>query len=250
MACISFRLCRTRSRTSPKAFTLIELLVVLAILSVVAGLLLPAVQRAREAANRTECLNNLKQIGLALHGYHNTYGSFPHAYDCRALFNNPSKIWDGTQWLVTKSWATLILPFLAQDNLAQQGYAAYQGLGLAVYHCPSDQRSTGLWTSPKFGTDGMTDYLAVTGTDTFQPFPNGASWRDHNDGVMYGSSHIRLTQICDGTSNTVLVGERPPSPDLFWGWWTWSALDASLGVRDTFTIYGLGVRGDFNSQSC
>jgi hypothetical protein len=114
-----------------------------------------------------------------------------------------------------------------------------------------DQRSTGFWTSPKFGTDGLTDYLAVTGIDTFQPNPSGRpDWRDRNSGVLYGSSHIRISQICDGASNTVLVGERPPSPDLFWGWWTWSALDASLGVRDTFTVYGLGVRGDFNSQSC
>jgi prepilin-type N-terminal cleavage/methylation domain-containing protein/prepilin-type processing-associated H-X9-DG protein len=248
MARISLRLWRARSRTSLQAFTLIELLVVLAIISVVCGLLLAAVQRAREAANRAECLNHLKQIGLALHGYHDSYGSFPQAYDCRALFSDPSKIWDGTQWIVTKSWATLILPFLEQANLDRQGFAAYQGQDLPVYHCPSDQRSTGVWKSVKFGTDGLTDYLAVTGTDTFRPYPNDANWRDRNDGVIYGSSHIRIAQICDGNSNTVLVGERPPSPDLFWGWW--SALDASLGVRDTFTVYGLGVRGDFNSQSC
>jgi len=114
------------------AFTLIELLVVIAILAVVAGLLLAAVQRAREAANRAECLSHLKQIGLALHGYHDSYGSFPHAYDCRALFIDPSLVWDGTQWIVTKSWATLILPFLEQENLDRQGYAAYQGRDLPL----------------------------------------------------------------------------------------------------------------------
>jgi prepilin-type N-terminal cleavage/methylation domain-containing protein len=163
MACISFRPCRAQSRTSPKGFTLIELLVVIAIVAVLAGLLLAAVQRVPETANRAQCQNHLKQIGLALRGYHDSYGSFPHAYDCRALFNPPSQIWDGQRWIVPKSWATLILPFLEQENLDRQGYAAYQGQGLPIYHSPSDQRSTGLWSSPKFGTDGMTDYLAVTG---------------------------------------------------------------------------------------
>jgi prepilin-type processing-associated H-X9-DG protein len=192
----------------------------------------------------------LKQIGLALHGYHDANGSFPHAYDCRALFLNPSQVWDGRKWIVTQNWATLILPFLEQDNLERQCYAVYQGRYLPIYHCPSDPRSTGVWTSVKFGTDGLTDYLAVTGTDTFQPYPSGPPWRDRNDGVLFGSSHIRMAQICDGTSNTVLVGERPPSPDLYVGWWPWSALDASLGVRDTFAVYESGVKNDPHSQSC
>ena len=238
------------SRGLHKAFTLIELLVVIAILAVVAGLLLTAVQRAREAANRAQCLSNLKQIGLALHGYHDGYGCFPHAYDCRALFINPSQVWDGQRWIVTKSWATLILPFVEQDNLERQGYAAYQGRNLPIYHCPSDPRATGVCTSAKFGTDGLTDYLAVTGTDTFLSYPSGPPWRDHNDGVIYGSSHIRIAQICDGTSNTVLAGERPPSSDLYVGWWTWGAIDASLGVRDTFAVYETGVKNDPHSQSC
>jgi prepilin-type processing-associated H-X9-DG protein len=59
-----------------------------------------------------------------------------------------------------------------------------------------------------------------------------------------------MAQICDGTSNTVLVGERPPSPDLYVGWWPWGALDASLGVRDTFAVYESGVKNDPHSQSC
>jgi prepilin-type processing-associated H-X9-DG protein/prepilin-type N-terminal cleavage/methylation domain-containing protein len=235
---------------SRKAFTLIELLVVFAIVAVMVGLLLTAVQRAREAANRAQCLSNLKQIGLALHGYHDSYVSFPHAYDCRALFVNPSQVRDGTQWIVTKSWATLILPFVEQENLERQGYAAYQGRDLPLYHCPSDQRSTGVWTSAKFGTDGLTDYLAVTGTDTFQPYPSGPPWRDRNDGVLYGSSRTRMAEITDGASNTVMVGERPPSPDLYVGWWPWSAPDASLGVRDTFAVYETGVKNDPHSQSC
>jgi prepilin-type N-terminal cleavage/methylation domain-containing protein len=172
MAFFSFRQPKPKRRRV-QAFTLIELLVVIAILAIVAGLLLAAVQRAREAANRAQCLCNLKQIGFALHGYHDNYGCFPHAYDCRALFIDPSHVWEGREWIVTKSWATLILPFVEHENLERQGYVAYQGRDLALYHCPSDQRSIGVWTSAKFGTEGLTDYLAVTGTDTFQPYPSG-----------------------------------------------------------------------------
>jgi prepilin-type processing-associated H-X9-DG protein len=237
-------------RAGTKAFALIELLVVIAICAVITGMLLAAVQRAREAANRAQCLSHLKQIGLALHGYHDSYGSFPHAYDCRALFINPSQVWDGPQRIVTMSWATLILPFVEQENLEWQGYVAYQGRNLPLYHCPSDQRSTAVWTGARFGTDGLTDYLAVTGTDTFQPSPSSPPWRDRNDGILYGSSHVRICQIDDGTSNTLLVGERPPSPDLYWGWWAWSAPDAALGVRNTFAVYQTGVTNDPYSQSC
>ena len=239
-----------RSRRARKAFTLIELLVVIAIIAMLIGMLLAAVQRAREAANRAQCLSNLKQIGLALHGYHDTNRCFPQAYDCRALFVDPSQVWDGTRWIATKNWATLILPFLEQDNLDRQGYAGYQGRNLPIYHCPSDPRSTGVWSGAKFGSDGLTDYLAVTGTDTFKPYPGGSNWRDCNDGTMYGSSHVRIADITDGTSNTLLVGERPPSPDLYLGWWTWGPIDASLGVQDTFAFYVTAVYSDPTSQSC
>ena len=246
MVCASFPppsqlLGHTERGRSTQAFTLIELLVAIAILAVIVGLLLAAVQRARDAANRTECLNNLKQIGLALHGYHDSNGCFPHAYDCRALFVNPSHVWDGTRRIVTKGWATLILPFVEQGNLDQQGYASYQGEKLPLFHCPADPRANRVWTRARFGSNGLTDYLAVT---------SGPPWRDHNDGVMFGSSHIRMADITDGTSNTLLVGERPPAPDLYWGWWAWSAMDASTGMRDTFAVYETGEKNNPKSQSC
>jgi prepilin-type processing-associated H-X9-DG protein/prepilin-type N-terminal cleavage/methylation domain-containing protein len=248
MAFLSFR--ATRIMRPPLAFTLIELLVALAILSVLVGLLLAAIQKAREAANRTQCLSHLKQLGLALHGYHDTNGSFPHAYDCRALFKDPSQVWDGQRFILTRSWATLILPFLEQDSLARQSYSRYHGQKLALYHCPSDQRSTRVWPGQAFGIDGLTDYLAITGTDTFQLYFGGSQWRDRNDGTVYGSSHVRIADITDGTSNTLLIGERPPSPNLYWGWWTWGPFDASLGVRDTFALCATGVPHDPQSQSC
>jgi prepilin-type processing-associated H-X9-DG protein len=195
----------------------------------------------REAANRVQCLNNLKQIGTALHHYHDLHQTFPHAYDARALFQDPSQTEEAPhsgRYVVTKSWASLILPFLEHANLDRAGYAASHAQHLSVYLCPSDPRATGFYSSDQFGPQGLTDYLAVTGTMTFVGRPDTGRVRPPCDGVIYESSRTRIADITDGTSTTVLVGERPPSPDLLWGWWTWGAFDASLGVRNRYPVYG------------
>jgi prepilin-type N-terminal cleavage/methylation domain-containing protein/prepilin-type processing-associated H-X9-DG protein len=230
-----------RARKST-GFTLIELLVVIAIIGVLIALLLPAVQKVREAVNRIHCSNNLKQIGIALHAYHDVYQVFPHAYDARALFVNPglTPVASGQGgYIETQSWATLILPFIEQDNLARSGYNTYSMRDVSIYACPSDPRAMEYYSgNSEYGVQGLTDYLAVTGTMTFVGTLLSPSMpRPRCNGVIYENSRTRITDISDGTSNTVLVGERPPSPDLFWGWWTWSAFDASLGVRDTFAVY-------------
>jgi prepilin-type N-terminal cleavage/methylation domain-containing protein/prepilin-type processing-associated H-X9-DG protein len=234
------------------AFTLVEVLVVIAIIAVLIALLVPAVQKAREAANRVQCMNNLKQIATALHTYHDANHLFPHAYDARALFQDPSKTPETSarsRFILTKSWATLILPFIEQDNLDSSGYATYHQRDVRIYACPSDPRALSFYNGNNaYGTQGLTDYLAVTGTMTFRGNPESLSVRPKCDGVIYESSRTRITDITDGTSNTVLVGERPPSLDLFWGWWTWSAFDASLGVRDTFLVYT--VSGPVAPISC
>jgi prepilin-type N-terminal cleavage/methylation domain-containing protein/prepilin-type processing-associated H-X9-DG protein len=230
-----------RKVKEPAGFTLVELLVVVAIISVLIALLLPAVQKVREASNRVKCLNNLKQVATALHGYHDAYNTFPHAYDARALFLDPSKTPETpsrTRLILTKSWATLLLPFIEQDNLETAGYGYYHEHNLPLYVCPSDRRAMGFYSGNKgYGTQGLTDYLAVTGTLTFMGNPSTLLSRAKCNGVIYESSRTRIADITDGTSTTVLIGERPPSPDLFWGWWTWSAFDASLGVRNNYSVY-------------
>jgi prepilin-type N-terminal cleavage/methylation domain-containing protein/prepilin-type processing-associated H-X9-DG protein len=235
-----------------RGFTLVEVLVVIAIIAVLIALLVPAVQKVREAANRVQCLNNLKQIATALHTYHDVNNLFPHAYDARALFQDPSKTPETatrSRYVLTKSWATLILPFIEQDNLDRAGYASYHQRDVGIYACPSDPRAFTVYSaSNAYGTQGLTDYLAVTGTMTFGGGTELFSVRPKCNGVIYESSRTRIADITDGTSNTVLVGERPPSPDLFWGWWTWSAFDASLGVRNTFLVYT--VSGTVAPTSC
>jgi prepilin-type processing-associated H-X9-DG protein/prepilin-type N-terminal cleavage/methylation domain-containing protein len=231
-----------RPQSRQAGFTLIELLVIVAIIAVLIGILLPGVQKVREAANRIQCVNNLKQIGVALHGYHDVNQTFPHAYDARALFKDPSRTPvdpQNTGFILTKSWSTLILPYLEQESLDRVGYDIYHLRHLPLYICPSDPRATASYPGDQgYGPQALTDYLAVTGTVTFVGRPDTGLPRPKCDGVIYESSRTRLTDITDGASNTVLVGERPPSPDLFWGWWTWGAFDSSLGVRNTYPVYG------------
>src|ERR1700756_2683862 len=115
------------SKGTRRAFTLIEQLVVIAITAVLIALLLPAVQKAREAANRVVCQNNLKQIGLALHMYHDNFGHFPPGYIWRPGIPGsdpvmcPNQLGDPTDTAPGWGWAALLLPYLEQDNLRRQG---------------------------------------------------------------------------------------------------------------------------------
>src|SRR5262245_20606588 len=150
---------KTIFRGSParrRAFTLIELLVVIAIIGVLVSLLLPAVQKVREAALRIKCANNLKQIGTALHLFHDLYHVFPQAYPGNKCFHPPEEDW--------VNWAVQILPFIEQDNLAKLGVFRYKDTEVALYRCPSDPR-VGTIYNGFLGSSALISYLAVDGND-------------------------------------------------------------------------------------
>ncbi len=213
-----FRLFLKRHQRAPnkrRAFTLVELLVVIAIIGVLVALLLPAVQAAREAARRSQCSNNLKQIGLALHNYHDTHQVFPpgnivygfHSDGCRAS-NQEDPYGHGAPWTV------LILPYLEESARHSQfdfgerftftGQATpNRDLQLEPnprYHCPSarDTRST-------FNGN---HYYGVAGGHPEQCRWTGLGYSNFNSGSLYLNSEISFRHLLDGTSNVFLVGEQ------------------------------------------
>jgi prepilin-type N-terminal cleavage/methylation domain-containing protein/prepilin-type processing-associated H-X9-DG protein len=195
-----------------RAFTLVELLVVIAIIAVLIGLLLPAVQKVREAANRASCQNNLHQIGLALHSYHDGQGSFPAGYRCQPVnLSNPDQTAPG--W----GWAVLLLPYIEQGNMAQQinfilpvedpGNLAARTMILKLYVCPSD-RSTGVFTI----YDKNNNPLAQAATNSYAACHGvGVDLDEELDdfnGMFSRNSKVRFADVTDGTSNTIAIGER------------------------------------------
>ncbi|UUO07366.1 DUF1559 domain-containing protein [Blastopirellula sp. J2-11] len=249
--------------TKPRrGFTLVELLVVIAIIGVLIALLLPAVQQAREAARRMQCINNLKQIGLAMHNYHDTYNSLPPGWLRRGDTNDPQY-----------GWGTNLLPQIEQGALYDQlspgeirlrerytssatdtDKALLQTV-IKGYRCPSDVTGD-LNDRVDFGVNDHFDiatsnYVCNLGYDAVTNSTAG-------DGMFYGSSYLGLRDVLDGTSNTLLVGERDggPSysdPDYPFGAAVWAGVGRSgsgseNGVSRTGARVGFIINHDYGDS--
>ncbi len=214
-----------------RGFTLVELLVVIAIIGILVGLLLPAVQAAREAARRMQCSNNLKQIGLAIHNYHDAFSLLPAG--CNGLPNAAGTSFNGHGWV----WHAAILPYIEQTAL----YEAIQGgdgLGnekgdqntgkplvvrdttVSVFWCPSQTdvrygaQKNGYQPSNYNGNMGTrigngNDNCICTGIATLNDMQTKPWGCMNGNGVFYVSSRTKFRDVLDGLSNTIFVSEVP-----------------------------------------
>jgi prepilin-type N-terminal cleavage/methylation domain-containing protein/prepilin-type processing-associated H-X9-DG protein len=259
-------------------FTLIELLVVIAIIAVLIGLLLPAVQKVREAAARMQCSNNCKQLGLGLHNYHDAFGKLPPASqlpycydpsnDVSLNLRNPSG-----QNPFGPNWAVLLLPYVEQNALyAQSNAAGYPGfspvpsitkkgsfaglpfnltwmniggVSLKVFLCPSDPYNQSPYLDPNTGPIGgpatgwaRGNYGATAGYEDYDHMNGGATYKTSMAGIPQQNGMVsnpvmscnygaKITEITDGTSNTIMVGE----------------LRAGLSAIDPRGVWALGFPG-------
>jgi prepilin-type N-terminal cleavage/methylation domain-containing protein/prepilin-type processing-associated H-X9-DG protein len=183
---------------SRSAFTLVELLVVIAIIGVLVALLLPAVQAARESARRTQCSNHLRQLGLATLGYNDTTGRFPHGGYTDSTTSNCPPAEGRSCW----TWAYHALPYMEQKPLYDEASdAAIYATALPLLYCPTRRNPT------KYNGTARTDYAGNTGS-TYST--------SNDDGVILQSKRppVRLAVITDGTSHTIMYGEKQLHPQF------------------------------------
>jgi prepilin-type N-terminal cleavage/methylation domain-containing protein len=240
-----------------RGFTLIELLVVIAIIGVLVSLLLPAVQQAREAARRTQCKNNLKQLGLALHNYHDTFSNFPPG----CIRGGASGGWGFQTNVETSCWTYLALPYIEQATIYNQlNFSTtnwYPGTVFTTpncefaqkvipsFVCPSDPnggaKNFGSWAcvggvQNANGDFATINYAAMADsrnrinssgyTSCGNCYP-----RTDGDGMMFNRSKIGVRDVTDGTSNTILMAEVSGGPGVnqFWEWaWSGPLVDARI----------------------
>ncbi len=213
----------SRNSSNPRAFTLVELLVVIAIIGILIALLLPAVQSAREAARRLQCSNKLRQLGLALHNYHATHGTFPPGGITKLPVSN-CKLNGSPSTDSGPNWAILILPYLEGKNLYdrydfQGTFAGTSWVTTADnfdvqfsvnshFHCPSDPDAD--------DTTPHTNYYGCQGGGATPKCTAPADSRRvffHN-GVFHNNSRVRIADISDGTTNVIMLGETRYAPHI------------------------------------
>jgi prepilin-type N-terminal cleavage/methylation domain-containing protein len=250
---------KSRKRTTKRGFTLIELLVVIAIIAILIALLLPAVQQAREAARRSTCKNNLKQIGIAIHNYADTHTVFPLGY-VRTGGSGVDYSW---------AWSTFLLPFVDQAplynainangqillpaaNTTYNGQNALQ-TAIPVYRCPSSivPVINNLRTDSTPNGYGALSYPAISGHVSALTGTPVTTYQ--NKGTFYNGSRVRFRDFTDGTSNTILVGERAfqftgstvtqPSAAI-WAGGRYNNVGSTTGINSSTKEDSLGVVSD------
>jgi prepilin-type N-terminal cleavage/methylation domain-containing protein len=202
-----------------KGFTLIELLVVIAIIAILIALLVPAVQKVREAASRTQCINKMKNLALAVQSYHDGWKQFPNNQMSLIQSAGHPAVTGPTQ---TGGWIRSILPYVDQQSNVASTF-------LDIVKCSTDPRGGALTN----GAFALTWYVGVGAVNTW-------------DGILSTAyPPVKMLQITDGTSNTIMIAERPPSNDTTWGWWDGDyEYDRNSAVKNSTMLYG-GVAPDY-----
>ncbi|MGO9470142.1 MAG: DUF1559 domain-containing protein [Isosphaeraceae bacterium] len=255
-------------RVKHSGFTLIELLVVIAIIAVLIALLLPAVQSAREAARRAQCINNLKQLGLAMHNYLSSQSTFPQGIQWQANYHSGG-CWTSGSCLASLTMFLEQVPVFNATNFSVNMYnepnTTISAIGISSLWCPSDPVVANAYTYPagslgtlqgvvlpmrytSYGANAGEFFILDTTSSVFPPAgcqvtgADGAPGEQAMNGIVYYLSHVTLQMITDGTSNTFLFGERahgkfPTGEVNCWNWWT----SGNYGDTMFMTLYGINT---------